>query len=337
MKNKKRCNKCILSGNFPKIEFNENGVCNYCTGKNINNIDDKIVIDSMIKINNLIDEYRGKSEYDAIVCFSGGKDSTYTLYLAKEKYNLKTLSFTLDNGFIAESAWKNIDTITNNLGVDHIIIKPSFKFFKELIKVSAFNNIYPKSTITRISSVCNSCISIVNNLALKMALEKQINIIFAGFNLGQIPSNSIVYQNNYHFLTESRKPVLEKLKNKLGKKIEDYFCIRNYLLNNIKSFPYTVNLLCIENINENDIIDKIKKLGWIQPDDLDGCTSNCILNTFNNYMHEKKYGYNPYELELSKLIRKNKLTRDEALKKVNLQPKKQLEYVIKLLNLKKTE
>jgi hypothetical protein len=42
------------------------------------------------------------------------------------------------------------------------------------------------------------------------------------------------------------------------------------------------------------------------------------LNVVGNICHEKKYGFHPYALELSKLIRKGLLARGEALQKLSL-------------------
>lgn len=67
------------------------------------------------KIDKLLSEKHGSAEYDAVMCYSGGKDSTYTLMLAVKKYGLKVLSFTLDNGFISPVAFDNINRVTDAL------------------------------------------------------------------------------------------------------------------------------------------------------------------------------------------------------------------------------
>ena len=69
----------------------------------------------------------------------------------------------------------------------------------------------------------------------------------------------------------------------------------------------------MENITEKEIIENILELGWEKPKDVDGCSSNCRINAFNNYVHIKKYGYSPYELELSHQVRNGLLEREEAL------------------------
>lgn len=331
--NVKRCTKCILSANFPRIKFDDQGVCNFCNNELLHSTEQENIESAIVEVEKLFNEARGKTEYDAIVCYSGGKDSTYTLQLAVEKYNLNIFSFTLDNGFISPVAFENIDRVVSKLGIDHYTFKPSYTFMKGLYRVSALENIYNPHTLTRISANCNSCISIVNITALKMALEKNIPFILAGFTLGQIPSNTIYYKNNYEFFKESRNPVLDKLKAELGKDVSKYLEIPDALLRNKVSYPYNINLLCLEDITENEIIKRIKPLGWKKPGDVDGCSTNCRINAFNNYVHTVKYGYSPYELELSHLIRNDLLSREEALEKLFDQPQDQILFAKKELKI----
>ena len=315
-KNFSRCQKCILSASFPNIEYDEKGVCNFCRDQIYYTTESRAISKAERRVFTLLEETRGKKEYDAVMCFSGGKDSTYTLLTAIEKFGLKVLSFTLDNGFISPAALENINRTVEYLGVDQVTIRPSSHFFNRLVRASALEQIYAPKTLVRISSICNSCISLVNINALKIALEKDIPFILAGFTLGQIPANSVLYKNNYYFFQESREKHLKRLRKLLGDPVDDYFCIRDSLLAKCESFPHNINLLCLENPSEEEILSKIGRIGWISPSDVDGCSSNCQLNGFNNFIHCKTFGYNPYELELSHLIRKGKITRDEAMGKV---------------------
>lgn len=85
----------------------------------------------------------------------------------------------------------------------------------------------------------------------------------------------------------------------------------------------------MESITDDEIVEAIMPIGWERPDDVDGCSSNCRLNVLNNFVHTKRFGYNPYELELSHLVRKGLLTRDEALGKIDDQPE---HYLKSLMN-----
>lgn len=324
-KNIRRCKICVLSENFPRIKFDANGICNFCNEELLHSTLPDQIENAKKEVLKLFDDIRGKTQYDAILCYSGGKDSTYTLKIATEKYGLKVLSFTLDNGFISSTAFLNIEKVITKLGVDHITYKPSYKFMKDLFRLSTLEELYNPLTLTRISSNCNSCIAIVNITALKWAMEKEISVIIAGFTLGQIPANTIMYQNNYEFFRESRQPVMEKLKSALGKDVEKYLEIPDSILKKTVRTPYNVNLLTLENITEDEIVKQIEPLGWVKPKNLDGCSTNCKLNSFNNYVHEKRFGFSPYELELSHLIRRNLITREEAIDKLYDQPRSQIE------------
>lgn len=311
-----RCSNCVLSSAFPGIEFDQDGVCNFCRDETIIATEKVVINEAIETISDWFDKVRGENQYDAIVCFSGGKDSSYTIKLAVEKYNLNVLSFTLDNGYISPKAFENINKVVDALGVDHFTYRPSKKIFNKMIIASIKNPVYSRSSLRRISSGCNTCISIVNNIALKTALEKDIPYILAGFTLGQIPANSIMYQNNYPFFAESRKRSLDILRKEAGSRIDEYLGLSLKLQKSVDNYPYVINLLCLEDITEAAIVEKIKPMGWERPGDVDGCSSNCRLNTFNNIVHMDKYGYSPYELELSHLILKKQLTRKEAIVKL---------------------
>jgi hypothetical protein len=202
-----------------------------------------------------------------------------------------------------------------------------------IYRFSSLENIYNPSTLTRISANCNSCISIVNITALKYAHEKEIPFILAGFTLGQIPSNTIYYKNNYDFFRESRKPILDKFKSALGSDVLRYFEISDSILKKSTTSPYNINLLTLEDITENEIVEQILPLGWVKPKDVDDCSTNCMINSFNNHVHKVKHGYSPYELELSHLIRKNLLSREEALDKLYDQPQDQIDNAFKELKI----
>jgi N-acetyl sugar amidotransferase len=115
------CTRCIFDSTLYGIDFDQDGVCSYCqmvesladqygTGREIGKIKfDKIV--GKIK-----ESGRGK-KYDVAVGVSGGTDSSYMLYLAKE-YGLRPLAVHYDNTFNSAIATENIKRITAALNID---------------------------------------------------------------------------------------------------------------------------------------------------------------------------------------------------------------------------
>lgn len=76
----KRCSKCVTPETHETISFDQCGVCNVC--RHIEYKDEKIDWAQKAKeFDKLIESYRNKGQYDCIVPFSGGKNSTrYCLY-----------------------------------------------------------------------------------------------------------------------------------------------------------------------------------------------------------------------------------------------------------------
>ena len=327
-----RCQRCVLSSSFPGVTFDGEGVCSFCRGEILATSEEAAIEQARQQVKALL-AVRTRP-YDAIACNSGGKDSSYTLKLAVEKYGLRVLSFTLDNGFLSPEAHENIRRVVDALQVDHVTVRPSMGVYRRVIKASALLPIYRDKTLTRISAGCNSCISMVNTMALRLALEKGAPMILAGFTLGQIPTNGIVYRNSYRF---SRQESLGRLRDAVGPEIDDYYVISDALLERAGPSPHNVNLLCLERITEEEIIAAVEPLGWQRSKGVDGCSSNCQLNTFNNYVHERRFGFSPYELELSHLIRKGLMTREEALEKITDQPRHLLGSIARRLELNPQE
>ena len=326
-----RCTRCVLSSSFPGLTFDGEGVCSFCRGELMLTSEESAVEHARRQLEQLF-AVRTRP-YDAVLCNSGGKDSSYTLKLAVEKYGLRVLSFTLDNGFISPRAFENIRCVVDALGVDHLTVRPSMQILRRIFKAAALLPIYRDKTLTRISAGCNACISIVNTTALRLALEKGAPVVLAGFTLGQIPANAIVYRNNFRFLAESREESLGRLRAAVGADVDEYYGIGDSLLDRAGPSPHNVNLLCLERVTEEEIVRAVQALGWQRPKDVDGCSSNCQLNTFNNYVHERRFGYSPYELELSHLIRQGLMTRQEALDKIADQPREQLALIARRLEL----
>ena len=80
------------------------------------------------------------------MCYSGGKDSTYTLTVLRETYELNVLAVSLDNGFVAEQTLLNIRRVVENLGVDYITIKPRFDILARIFRYCANNYCLPRES-----------------------------------------------------------------------------------------------------------------------------------------------------------------------------------------------
>ena len=156
------CNQCVLDENFPGITFDDKGICNHC--RHNKEEGERLLLKKKFedKFIGLIEEYKGKNSYDCLLAYSGGKDSTYTLYLLKKKYGLRVLALSYDNWFQSQKATENIRNVVQHLNVDHLTYAPSFETFQQIIKlVVSGTEIYSPKALERASSICTTCISLI--------------------------------------------------------------------------------------------------------------------------------------------------------------------------------
>src|SRR3972149_5151463 len=97
----KICTNCVLPETFPGISFDSRGVCNFCQEFKGKEHLEKEKEKYLQKFQELLGRFKDSSSYDALMAYSGGKDSTYTLSLLKENYALTAFALTFDNGFLS--------------------------------------------------------------------------------------------------------------------------------------------------------------------------------------------------------------------------------------------
>ena len=113
-----RCTRCILPETFPGIEFDENGVCNYCLNY------EPVKIFGEEEFKKVLSKYRNKGEkYDCIVPISGGRDSSFVLHQMVKKYKMRVLTLTVDSGALLPEGYRNIKRVTEVLNVEHVWLK----------------------------------------------------------------------------------------------------------------------------------------------------------------------------------------------------------------------
>jgi len=311
----KICANCVLPESFPGVQFNDEGICNFCLSlKNRNDLERRKK-KYREKFEKLLQGYRGKSAHDVLLSYSGGKDSTYTLSLLKEDYGLNTLAFSLDNGFVPEQTYRNIRAVCEKLGVDHLWLKPDFQMLRKIFREGAERNIYPRTVLMRASTICTSCMAIVRFSALRLALEKRIPFLVFGWSPGQLPLSASVLKTNPEIIKAMQVAGLGPLRAIVGNAMVPYF-LEEEQLQDAGRFPYNISPLAFFDYDENTIKDRITKLGWKNPVGLDANSTNCLLNSFANIIHENSYGYNPYAFELAALVREGYLRQSEALERL---------------------
>ncbi|MGO8828778.1 MAG: N-acetyl sugar amidotransferase [Steroidobacteraceae bacterium] len=165
----KRCTRCGLPETHETISFDAEGVCNICRQHDTKNN----VIDwakNKRALDQLIAEYRGKFDYDCIVPFSGGKDSTWTLYYLVKEYGIKPLVVRFDHGFLRPNLEENVKRVIRRLGVDFLTFTPNWKVVQKLMLQAFLEK----------GDFCWHCHTGIFSYPMRVAIEKKVPLIFWG-------------------------------------------------------------------------------------------------------------------------------------------------------------
>lgn len=117
----KICCSCIMDTSDPDIEFDDNGLCDYCNNyyKNIKpnwHVDERGRNELIHLAEKIKAEGKGR-DFDCIIGLSGGLDSSYAAYVAKVNMGLRPLLFHVDAGWNTDQAVGNIEKLVDGLGL----------------------------------------------------------------------------------------------------------------------------------------------------------------------------------------------------------------------------
>lgn len=325
----KRCSRCILPLSLSDLKVDEEGICNHCRKyeADFNNWDtmkerkeeefEKI----LEKAKNL------KRPYDVLVPLSGGKDSTFALYLCTKIYGLKTLAVTLDNGFLTQPAKDNIRNAIASCNTDHIFYTINSKNSSRLFKV------FTEKT----GDFCNACMRGIN-YSIEMALKSfNIPLVIKGSGrrvqyVSQIKEvsslNTASYFQNVIKGTdaESKFRYLSTNKNKLEfQKIAGGICdilgIKRTAL--MRFIPQHIGMYDYIYLPFIEIIDILKReMKW---SDASGSIEHldCHLHDIPFYKDTLRIpNITKFTFHSSGLVRQGLMTREQALQKEEAELKK---------------
>ena len=116
------CTNCIMDTSDAIIVFDERGRCDYCCNFE-HNIQPNWHTDvagekELLLLAEKIKQQGEGKDFDCIIGLSGGLDSSYTAYIAKEMMGLRPLLFHVDAGWNTDKAVGNIEKLVDGLGLD---------------------------------------------------------------------------------------------------------------------------------------------------------------------------------------------------------------------------
>lgn len=325
------CKRCLYSTHiYPLLTFNKNGICSICSI--YENLQEKTVFkgaEGSQRITNLRNEIKlnqVNTKYDCVIGISGGVDSSYLVYLAKE-WGLKPYVIHVDNGWNSDISVKNIRTLLEKLQLELQTYVIDWQEMKDLqrsfIKASVLDIDLPFD---------NAFMAVLFQTAQKI----NVKYILTGHNTeteGWMPEN----------FTHNKLDVINI------KSIQ-----RNFGKIKLKTFPlmgplgiwYAKKWKKIKMISPLDYLDYnkenvkqflINELGWI---DYGGKHfENVYTRFYQSYILYHKFGIDKRVSHLSTLINSGQITKEKASEELTKLPydesliEKEKEYFLKKLGL----
>tara|TARA_Y100001935_G_C17298040_1_gene507377 strand:- start:1133 stop:2263 length:1131 start_codon:yes stop_codon:yes gene_type:complete len=336
MSNYKICKNCIMDTSDSKIRFDENGICDHC-----NNYYDHILpkwktlnTDKLLKLADRIKKDSKNNDFDCIIGLSGGLDSSYTAYIAKEIMGLRPLLFHVDAGWNTQQAVSNIEKVVNGLDLDLYTEVINWREMRDL-QLSFLYSQIPDQDLPQDYAFFSAL--------YKFARKYKVKYVLTGSN----------------FSTECcREPeewgayigIDTKLVNSIHKK---------YGSNQLKTFPlidvvkyrliyryfygmkvvYPCNYV---DFNKDDVENKLSKIwGWQKFKHKHH--ESRFTRFFEDYWLIKKFGYDKRRAHLSSLILTGQMKREDALERITKQEmsdefhSKEFRYVSSKLEISESE
>lgn len=329
-----QCMQCVMDTSDPLIVFDEDGNCNHCTGyiKQWPNVmhqgnQGRKELDAMIDVARK--SGKGK-KYDVIMGLSGGMDSSYVAYNAKQ-FGLRILAVHLDNGWNSELSVKNIESCINYANAD---------LYTHVIDWEEFKNLqlaYLRAGVIDIEALTDHAIrSIIYKLTDKYKIE--YNLSGSNFTTEGILPNSWVF-NKLDFKnirSINARFGNKKIKTFPGMSLSKYIYYRAFA--RIK--PIDV-LNYIDYNVEKAISDMETGMGWRY---YGGKHHESTFTKFyQGYILPVKFGVDKRKAHFSTLICSGNMTRTEAVQKLQNEIYKpeeladDMEYVLKKFGLTESE
>lgn len=301
------CTNCVMDTTDSKIVFDENGVCDHCKtyykdiepiwnyGKGREKEIDRIV--SKIK-----EDGKGK-DFDCLIGMSGGIDSSYLLYLAKEKLGLRPLVFHVDAGWNTQLAVNNIERLVDKLNLDLFTEVIDWEEIKDL-QLAFFKSGVPHIDVPQDHAFFATM--------YKFASKYKVKTILTGGNY----STECVRNPLEWMYYQSDSIQLKDIHNKFGSKQLKSYPVTNILWHKFY-LPYFKGIKLIRPLDympydKKEAMQLLEeKFAW-QPYPQKHFESR-FTRFYESYWLPERFGYDTRKVQYSSLILTGQMSREEAL------------------------
>ncbi|WP_433861350.1 N-acetyl sugar amidotransferase [Pseudomonas thivervalensis] len=305
------CGSCIMDTSDPNIKFDEQGVCEYCNNfsraiKPSWHTDARGDAELKLLAKKIKADGVGR-EFDCIIGLSGGLDSSYLCYVAKEVMGLRPLLFHVDAGWNTDQAVGNIEKLVDGLGLDLYTDVINWEEMKSL-QVAFLKAQIPDQDIPQDAAFFSGL--------YKFAKANKIKYVLTGANYsteccrepeewGAYPGIDKILINDIHAKFGTRKLKTFPLVDILSYKIYYRYVLGMQVVRPLNLVPYV----------KSEAEDTLERLfGWKRFQHKHH--ESRFTRFYEDYWMPRKFGYEKRRAHFSSLIMTGQMTREAALARI---------------------
>ena len=306
------CSRCVMDSSDSKIQFDDLGYCDHCNGFLAdvapywdNSNDHK-------RLMSIADRIKRKStgEYDCILGLSGGLDSSLLLHVAVKMMKLKPLVFHVDGGWNTDIAVSNIKNLVSQLGLDLFTEVIDWQDMKDF-QLALFKSGTPHLDLAQDHAFFATM--------LKFANKYDIKFILNGGNFAteciRNPLEWIYYGTDMTFI----KDVLKK-----------------HCQSNLRNYPWSsiyYGKIYLKYFKGISVVRPLNHIKYIKNDAEKMLATNYgwrgygqkhfesrFTKFYEGYWMPERFGFDTRKVQYSSLIMTGQMSRDEALRQLQLPP-----------------
>ncbi|EKQ1107102.1 N-acetyl sugar amidotransferase [Pseudomonas aeruginosa] len=308
----KICTRCIMDTSDPHIHFDQQGVCEYCQ-----NFDEAIKPNwhtdkhgeaELKRLAEVIKRDGKGRDFDCIIGLSGGLDSSYVSYVAKEKMGLRPLLFHVDAGWNTDQAVGNIEKLVDGLGLD---------LYTEVINWEEMKDLQVAFLKSQISDQDLPQDAAFFSALYKFARAHKIKYVLTGGNFSTECCREPEEWGGYPRID---KRLFKDIHKRFGTRTLKTFPIVDILAYKIY-YRYVLGMQVIRPLNllpyvKKDAEETLQRLyGWQSFQHKHH--ESRFTRFYEDYWLPRKFGYEKRRAHFSSLIMTGQMTREEALERIS--------------------
>jgi N-acetyl sugar amidotransferase len=304
------CTNCVMDTSDPAITFDERGVCDQCNSFYRNVVpnwhtDERGWAALQQIVERIQAEGKGR-DFDCIMGMSGGVDSSYLTYVAKEKLGLRPLVFHVDAGWNSQQAVNNIEQLVDRLGLDLHTEVIDWEEMRDL-QLAFFRSGVPHIDLPQDHAFFATM--------YKFAEQHRIKYILTGGNY----STECIRNPLEFFYYGTDLIQIRDIHDRFGERPLKSFPLSGILrhkvyLRYIKGIRVVRPLDYVPYVKEDAMQFLVENYGWQRYPQKH--FESRFTKFFEGYWLPTKFGFDTRRVQFSSLIVTGQMTRDEALERL---------------------